>query len=271
MSLRRSLRRRAFTLVELLVVIGIIAVLIGIILPALARARESANRVQCMSNLRQIGGAMMIYINQSGGLLPIAPMSGSRRSDFAAWYYLGPSAGSEHDFNNLQNSPIGRIMRLRPTDYRILVCPADRLAPQRKSPQYMYSYVFNRSFNGSSAFPWPGTVIGIRKINQVRNSAEKVMLYEEDDDQRDDGNGELWTTNWANTDLLSIRHDERGKKLPDVANSSGLVNNKKKGNVCFADGHADFVARNYAHAKSHCVPNPAHPSLKNDKEIVILN
>ena len=69
--------QRAFTLVELLVVIGIIAVLIGIILPALARARESAESVQCMSNLRQIGGAMVIYVNQSNGWLPVAPMSGS--------------------------------------------------------------------------------------------------------------------------------------------------------------------------------------------------
>jgi prepilin-type processing-associated H-X9-DG protein len=117
----------------------------------------------------------------------------------------------------------------------------------------------------------PATTPGIRKINQVRNSAEKVMIYEEDDDERDDGNGELWTASWEKADLLSIRHDERGKKLPDVANAAGLVNNKKRGNVCFADGHADFVARNYAHAKSHSAPNPTHPTIKNDKEIVILN
>src|SRR4051812_18333146 len=66
----RRVPARAFTLVELLVVIGIIAVLIGILLPALGRARASANSVACMANLRSIGQAIAIYCVQSKGTLP---------------------------------------------------------------------------------------------------------------------------------------------------------------------------------------------------------
>jgi prepilin-type N-terminal cleavage/methylation domain-containing protein/prepilin-type processing-associated H-X9-DG protein len=62
--------RKAFTLVELLVVIGIIALLISILLPALSRARRAAQSAACLSNLRQLGNAYQMYINANSGFLP---------------------------------------------------------------------------------------------------------------------------------------------------------------------------------------------------------
>jgi len=64
--------RAAFTLVELLVVIGIIAVLVGVLLPALRRARESAQRVQCLSNMRQISISIIAFANDQSGRMPSA-------------------------------------------------------------------------------------------------------------------------------------------------------------------------------------------------------
>jgi prepilin-type N-terminal cleavage/methylation domain-containing protein len=64
-------RRNAFTLVELLVVIGIIAALIAILLPVLGRAREAAKATKCLANMRQFGNALLMYLNENKGCMPV--------------------------------------------------------------------------------------------------------------------------------------------------------------------------------------------------------
>src|SRR4051812_45734905 len=68
----RRRKKSGFTLVELLVVIGIIAILIAILLPALGNAQSAARRVQCQSNLRQLGQSLYAYANENHGwLVPV--------------------------------------------------------------------------------------------------------------------------------------------------------------------------------------------------------
>jgi prepilin-type N-terminal cleavage/methylation domain-containing protein/prepilin-type processing-associated H-X9-DG protein len=80
---RRSIKARGFTLIELLVVIAIIAILAGIALPVFNKVKETGNRTKCLSNLRQIGMAILSYAGENNDTLP-GPVYGSVRSPEAS-------------------------------------------------------------------------------------------------------------------------------------------------------------------------------------------
>jgi prepilin-type N-terminal cleavage/methylation domain-containing protein/prepilin-type processing-associated H-X9-DG protein len=226
-----------FTLVELLVVVGLVSILIALLMPALSRAREHAWRVACSSNLRQVGAGFIAYAQDSRGRFP-APAC-CIREQTEDWVYWQPG----------RDVGESRILRYLGNATRVLECPSGRTERQT-TPPYPFSYSVNFRFTGEPGMRvfgtgWQQTPC---KLDEIINSSQKILAIEEDITSINDGTWSSGDMEWRifRTFFLSVIHDKRGEigwQDPHYIGAHG-----GSGNVVFADGHCEFFPRDRLHA-----------------------
>jgi prepilin-type N-terminal cleavage/methylation domain-containing protein/prepilin-type processing-associated H-X9-DG protein len=197
-----------FTLVELLVVIGIIAILIGLLLPALSRARESANRAACLSNQRQLYQALSMYANQFRDHIPIGYIA-----DEFQWNYTANYANSSTAF-------ITQFGLLR--DAKLLNNPAGFFCPSESDPQWRYATDEN---------PWPMIAIPSAQVHHTRLGFGSRPVAS-------------WGKDGAWPDPMPRLSKLKNKAiLADLLIGPTYINARHKSgvNVCYSDGSAHWV------------------------------
>jgi len=217
---RKRVCRSAFTLVELLVVISVIALLLGILAPTLAKAKMEAQQVICMSNLKQINLAFELYLSNNDGAYPCNEL------DSMPWLWMGrgwrpyiePYLGGHID----ANSP------------SVLLCPVDKKSVEKyDSTSYAYSMAFYHtpaqidSMNSTSdtySSPQPSAR---QKKTSVTKPSEKILVGE-----------------W-----LSVHVETQGE-------DKGWWCWLGRRNYLFADGSVDFVKAEDLSPARDGNPNP---------------
>jgi prepilin-type N-terminal cleavage/methylation domain-containing protein/prepilin-type processing-associated H-X9-DG protein len=172
------MKKAAFTLIELLVVITIVGILIAIMLPVMGRAREEARRAQCANELRQIGLAIHMYIDDHNGKFPMAQQTGEY------WYdYIMPYLEDENVFR----------------------CPSYKYARTPSEPDFYIYSSYGYNFFGLCYFMNSSlSLTGGIDINHIKNSSRCIMVADSSKTYATPGQ----TSYFA---IYKAKYDPRGK------------------------------------------------------------
>lgn len=215
---------KGFTLVELLVVIGIIAVLIGILLPALTRAREASNRTVCLSNMRELANCFRVYAAQNHDCIPIGFMDQKAFSYVMNWNngtgVKGPTQMGLLVLSGIVKNP------------KTFYCPSEK-------EDLQFTYQPNPDPNTPSLNPWPfwdGAANGATRHTRLAYSARPMIQWPPSDPRAPiDSQGRPYFPRFRQVNNLAILADTNYCKTK-------IVQRHKKGiNVLYGNGGAHWV------------------------------